>query len=196
VALKCCHRDFVAELLSYIEGHAQAPFRKVEVWAFVLRNVIIQTTGNGGIMIEVRELDDEEIEDVLKRVGYGQLAVCDAGQQYVVPIHYAVDSDYIYIYTTEGKKSEILGRNPNICLQVEDVKDNEHWVSVIVYGEAQRLTDEADRADAINAVTKVNPTLTPAVSIHWLDNWVRENIEAVYRIVPLELSGRRSMLRN
>jgi nitroimidazol reductase NimA-like FMN-containing flavoprotein (pyridoxamine 5'-phosphate oxidase superfamily) len=80
-----------------------------------------------------------------------------------------------------------------VCLQVEDVADNERWVSVIVNGEAEQLTEQTEREKAVAAVARINPTLTPAISIHWMDDWVRENIEVVYRIKPLSTSGRMSV---
>jgi nitroimidazol reductase NimA-like FMN-containing flavoprotein (pyridoxamine 5'-phosphate oxidase superfamily) len=147
-------------------------------------------------MIEVRELSDSEIQDFLGRMDYGHVAVCDGGQPYVVPIHYAASGDYIYVYTTEGKKTSIIKRNPRVCLQIEDVQDNQHWHSVVVYGEAMQLRDETERSKAIDVIAKINPTLTPAVSIHWMDNWVRENIEVIYRITPLEMTGRASVDRS
>ena len=144
-------------------------------------------------MIEVRELGNKQILEVLKRVNYCHLAVCDEGEPYVVPIHYAYHDGYIFIYTTEGKKSRILERNSRVCLQVEEVHDNENWVSVIVNGEAERITDEDEFAAALQIVAAINPMLTPAVSVRWQDNWVRENIPAIYRIAIIESSGRRSV---
>jgi hypothetical protein len=44
-------------------------------------------------------------------------------------------------------------------------------------------------------ITAVNPTLTPAISIHWLDNWVRANVDVVYRITPATLTGRTTLDR-
>ncbi|MGH7783648.1 MAG: pyridoxamine 5'-phosphate oxidase family protein, partial [Candidatus Binatia bacterium] len=67
--------------------------------------------------------------------------------------------------------------------------------SVIVTGRAERLTDEDTRSAALKAVVAVNPTLTPAVSIRWMDNWVRENIEAIYLITPAEMTGRCTLVR-
>lgn len=144
-------------------------------------------------MIEVRDLDNNEIDKLIARLDYGHLACCAGGEPYVVPIHYAYKGGYIYIYTTQGKKSEILSKNPRICLQIEDVKSNFEWSSAVIYGEAQELKDESERAEAVESVLRINPTLTPAVSIHWMDNWVRENIEVIYRIVPLEMTGREAV---
>lgn len=143
-------------------------------------------------MVEVEELNSAEIEELLKSIGYGHLACSHNDIPYVVPVHFAFDDGVIFIYTTEGKKSVIIHENPNVCLEAEMVVDNQNWQSVIVNGVAERLRDETERQHALELITKANPTLSPAVSIRWLDNWVRENIEVVYRITPERTSGRRA----
>ena len=147
-------------------------------------------------MIEVLDLSDSEITELLARVGYGHLACCRDEVPYVVPVHYGFREERIYIYTTEGKKADIIEVNPLVCLQVEDVRDNRHWESVIVDGIAVKIEDGEEREKALDAVVAINPTLTPAVSIRWLDEWVRENIEVIYRIDVKSTSGRRSRDRS
>jgi len=146
-------------------------------------------------MIEVEELSHGEILEVLAKLDYGHLACSINDTPYVVPVYYAYDDGDIYIYTTEGKKSQIINVNPRVCLQAEIVSDNQNWESVIVSGEAGRVRNDAEREKALRLIAAINPTLTPAVSIHWMDNWVRENIEIIYKIIPLELSGRRAVQR-
>jgi nitroimidazol reductase NimA-like FMN-containing flavoprotein (pyridoxamine 5'-phosphate oxidase superfamily) len=141
-------------------------------------------------MIEIQEMTNSEIDEVLAQVGYGHLACARNNRPYVVPIHYAYDKLKIYIYTTDGKKTDIIRDNPQVCLQVEQVVDNGDWRSVIVDGEAERVTDREERENAIKLIRSGNPTLTPAISIRWMDNWVRENIEVVYRIRPTTITGR------
>jgi len=147
-------------------------------------------------MIEVQEMGNKQIEELMQRVRYGHLACTDGRRPYLVPIHFAYEPPYIYVYTTEGKKTEMIRKNPRVCLQLEEVKDAANWASVIVDGEAEELTDEAEKENALKAIERLNPTLTPAVSIHWMDNWVRENIEVIYRIIPVETSGRESIPRS
>lgn len=141
-------------------------------------------------MIAIEEMSNGEIKEVLKRVGYGHLGLARGNHPYVVPIHYAYDDPHIYIYTTEGKKTEIIKDNPEICLQVEDVKSDQDWQSVIAIGEAVRLKNTEVREHALKFILASNPTLTPAISIRWMDSWVRENIEVVYRLTPRMLTGR------
>lgn len=144
-------------------------------------------------MIEIEELSDREIDELLSRVGYGHLACSVDDDPYVVPVHFAYRGGQIFVYTTEGKKSQMIGNNPRVCLQAEEVVNNQNWESVIVTGVAERITEPSEREAALAAITTVNPTLTPAVSIHWLDNWIRENIEVVFRIDPVRTTGRRAV---
>jgi|SRR5688572_32948015 nitroimidazol reductase NimA-like FMN-containing flavoprotein (pyridoxamine 5'-phosphate oxidase superfamily) len=144
-------------------------------------------------MIEVREMGDTAARETLGRLNYAHLACSRDDEPYVVPVHYAFDGEHVFIYTTEGKKSEILDSNPKVCLQAEDVKDSEHWVSVMVFGEVERVKDKSARNDALDLILKVNPTLTPAISIRWMDSWVRTNVEVIYRLRPRKLSGRKAV---
>ncbi|CAN5529597.1 hypothetical protein BH10ACI2_BH10ACI2_07220 [soil metagenome] len=146
-------------------------------------------------MIEVEDLSESEIIDFLAELDYGHLACCRNNKPYVVPVHYAFDRKDIFVYTTEGKKADIIKENPNVCLQVEKVDDNHHWKSVIVDGFATQLKAGADRDRALELIVAVNPTLTPAVSIRWMDEWVRENVEVVYAVKPESMTGRRSLDR-
>jgi nitroimidazol reductase NimA-like FMN-containing flavoprotein (pyridoxamine 5'-phosphate oxidase superfamily) len=141
-------------------------------------------------MIAIEEMSNGQIKELLKRIGYGHLGVTRGTHPYVVPIHFAYDDPYIYIYTTEGKKTEIIRDNPEICLQVEDIRSDKDWESVIVTGEAARITGKEERERALEFILAVNPTLTPAISIRWMDSWVRENVEVIYRIMPRMLTGR------
>jgi nitroimidazol reductase NimA-like FMN-containing flavoprotein (pyridoxamine 5'-phosphate oxidase superfamily) len=141
-------------------------------------------------MIAVEEMSNGQIKEVLRSVGFGHLGMARGIHPYVVPIHFAYDEPHIYIYTTEGKKTEIIKDNPEVCLQVEAVKSDRDWVSVIATGEVLKITDKAEHERALEFILAANPTLTPAISIRWMDSWVRENIEVVYRLTPRMLTGR------
>ena len=143
-------------------------------------------------MIQVDEMERDEVLDVLERVGYGHLACSLKDVPYIVPINYVYSEGVIYIYTTEGRKYEIIRTNPNVCLQVEDVKANDDWQSVIVIGKAVQVDDADEREEVLRKVTKRNPTLTPAISVRWMDDWIRENREVIYRLEPEEMTGRYS----
>lgn len=115
---------------------------------------------------------------------------------YVVPVHYAYDEPHVYIYTTESKKTDIIKANPAVCLQVEEVTDGNHWQSVIITGNAVQLMAKKEIERAMKFILAANPRLTPAVSLHWMDDWVRSNFEVVYRITPTAMTGRTTVERS
>lgn len=135
-------------------------------------------------MIQIEVMDDKDCKKLLKRAGYGHLGLVRDSHPYLVPIHYAYKEPHVYIFTTEGKKTEIIERNPEVCLQVEDVTDEKHWQSVIMTGDAVQLTDKKEVRRAMDLILATNPKLTPALSIHWMDDWVRANINVVFQITP------------
>lgn len=145
------------------------------------------------IMIEVRDMSNDEIDELLAKVGYCHFACAIDNQPYVVPLHYVYEKPDLYFYTTDGKKTAILRENERVCLQVEEVTDRENWKSVVVNGMAEEIGDMREREKIVEAILKKNPTLTPAISVRWLDSWVRENVEVVYRIKPTLASGRMSV---
>ena len=142
-------------------------------------------------MVRVEEMSDEDCKNLLRRINYGHLGLSRKSVPYVVPIHYAYDLHDVFIFTTEGKKTGIIEENPQVCLQIEEITDNQHWQSVIVTGEAVRLKIE----HAMNFILVENPKLSPALSIHWMDQWVRANIQVVYKITPMQISGRTTVDR-
>ena len=108
-------------------------------------------------MVQVEDMNNKDIKALLQRVGFGHLGLVRDTHPYVVPIHYAYDEPHIYIYTTEGKKTEIIEANPEICLQVEDVNDENHWQSVIITGDAVQLTEKKEIARAMKFILATNP---------------------------------------
>jgi nitroimidazol reductase NimA-like FMN-containing flavoprotein (pyridoxamine 5'-phosphate oxidase superfamily) len=141
---------------------------------------------------QIVDLSREETSSLLKRVNFGHLGVCKDDRPYVVPIHFAYAGPEILFFTTEGMKTEIIDANPTVCLQVEDIRAREDWESVMITGTAHRLTSEDEIESAMKLIKKINPRLSPAWSIRWMDDWIRSNVEVVYRISPDTVSGRKA----
>lgn len=141
-------------------------------------------------MIDIYEMESKEIHGLLKQVQYGHLGCALEGQPYVVPMHYYFDDPHLYLFTTEGMKTHYLEANPQVCLQVEEIRDTVHWRSVVVMGRAERLTQQQDINQAMELVKEHNPELSPAINRTWVDAWGRANVSAVYQIRVSEMSGR------
>lgn len=91
--------------------------------------------------MDVKEMTQEECMEALSSGRMAHLACCNGDRPYIVPVYYALAGNYIYSFSRMGKKIELLRSNPNACVLVERVTDDQHWISVLVHGRYQELPD-------------------------------------------------------
>lgn len=143
-------------------------------------------------MLKVEDMAPAEMHALLQRASFGHLGCSRDGRPYVVPMNYAYDGKELFFFTTEGMKTQFIEANPKVCLQVEEVTDPSHWRSVMVIGQAERLTKSEDTQRAMQLIVERNPSLTPAISATQLDTWGRAVDIALYRIKPDLIDGRKT----
>jgi nitroimidazol reductase NimA-like FMN-containing flavoprotein (pyridoxamine 5'-phosphate oxidase superfamily) len=141
-------------------------------------------------MLDIDEMGQIEIQDFLHEVGYGHLGYIHEEKPYVMPMHYYLENSDIYLFTTQGMKTHDININPEICLQVEEIHDPLHWRSVIVTGQAERLTEQVEIDRAMAFIKGENPRLSPAINRTWIDSWGRTEVITIYRIHTSEMTGR------
>jgi uncharacterized protein len=144
-------------------------------------------------MLKVEDMSPADMHALLQRENFGHLGCSRDGRPYVVPMNYAYDGKELYFFTTEGMKTQFIGANPQVCLQVEEVTDSSHWRSVMVIGRAERLTNTEDTERAMQLIVERNPSLTPAISATQMDTWGRAVNIALYRIMPELIDGRKTV---
>ena len=88
------------------------------------------------------QLNNIQINNLLSSQAIGRLACTDGKHPYIIPVTFNYDGEYIYGQTNEGKKLEILRKNPNVCFEVDVMTDMANWQSVVVYGKFEELEDE------------------------------------------------------
>jgi nitroimidazol reductase NimA-like FMN-containing flavoprotein (pyridoxamine 5'-phosphate oxidase superfamily) len=143
-------------------------------------------------MLKVEDMAPAEMHALLERASFGHLGCAREGRPYVVPMNYAYDGKDFYFFTTKGMKTQFIEANPQVCLQVEEVTDSADWRSVMVIGQAERLTKSEDTQRAMQLIVERNPSLTPALSATQLDTWGRAVDIALYRITPELIDGRQT----
>ena len=90
----------------------------------------------------IRNLTNEEIEDVLKRNSIGRIGCNDGRKTYVVPVNYVYDGKCIIVHSYDGMKIQMMRKNSGVCFEVDEIKSFTAWKSVIAWGEYQELTNE------------------------------------------------------
>jgi len=91
----------------------------------------------------IRELSREECLRVLARGRLARLACARENQPYVVPVYLAYHeaSGCLYGFTTAGQKVEWMRANPLVCVEMDEVGAYDQWVSVIVTGRYEELSE-------------------------------------------------------
>ena len=112
----------------------------------------------------IHEMGEKEARDLLGSGRTGRLGCCAAGEPYVVPVNYLFDGECIYLHSLPGRKIQLLRANPRACLQVDEVKDDYHWRSVLAWGNYEELADVGEREVILADLFKRLPHLTPVES--------------------------------
>lgn len=144
-------------------------------------------------MLKVEDMSPAEMHALLQRESFGHLGCARNDRPYVVPMHYAYDGKEFYVFTTAGMKTRYIDANPQVCLQVEEIKDSTHWRSVMVTGRATEITGSDETQRAMKLITERNPQLKPAISATQVDAIGRAVDIAIYRITPEVIDGRQTV---
>jgi nitroimidazol reductase NimA-like FMN-containing flavoprotein (pyridoxamine 5'-phosphate oxidase superfamily) len=84
-------------------------------------------------------IDIQAATELIKSKNFGHLGCHDHAEVYVVPISYVLDAGKIYSHSRPGKKLEMMKKNREVCLQVEDINSFSSWTSAIAWGEFEEL---------------------------------------------------------
>lgn len=85
-----------------------------------------------------RALSVGETDALLQSEVFGHLGCTDGSRPYVLPLAYVFHDNVIYGQTSEGKKTDILRRNPSVCFQVQR-QEEDQWRSVMCWGTFEEL---------------------------------------------------------
>ena len=116
----------------------------------------------------INEMTGEECSAFLECACLGRLGCSYEHQSYVVPIYFAYEETYLYVFSTFGQKVKWMRANPKVCVQTDQIENQGEWISAIVYGEYEELPEPqyiAGRKHAISLLGK---------SHHWWLNALGE----------------------
>lgn len=110
--------------------------------------------------------DQKEIEGILDDALVGRLGLSDDGEPYVVPLNFVYSDGRIIFHTgIEGRKLEVLQKNPKVCFEVDELAEvvvNEeaacfstaYYRSVIAFGTARALESNDEKLEALDGLMK------------------------------------------
>jgi nitroimidazol reductase NimA-like FMN-containing flavoprotein (pyridoxamine 5'-phosphate oxidase superfamily) len=110
--------------------------------------------------VTIGALSPAQIESLLDRATVGRIGVANADHVYVVPMTYVYDGDSIYGHTTLGQKVRMMRTNPQVCFEVDDIKDMANWRSVVAQGRFEELTGDLAVAAERLIAARLGPLTT------------------------------------
>jgi uncharacterized protein len=141
------------------------------------------------------ELNNEQIEDLLRSEVIGRIGCHLDGKTYIVPVTYVFDGESIIGHTSEGMKTQMLRQNPTICFQVDRIENMRNWQSALVWGVFEELEGYDARFAMQKLITRLMSLVTSETSqptygieAHQLATGGTKAV--VYRINILEKKGR------
>ena len=98
------------------------------------------------------ELNETEIDRLLKQQVIGRIACYADDSIYIVPVNYVYDGSFIYCHSAMGKKIEMMRKNPEVGFEVEEIINVFRWKSVIVWGRFEEITDIEEKQQAMQGI--------------------------------------------
>jgi uncharacterized protein len=147
--------------------------------------------------MHIEDLSKKASLDFLAGRRFGRIACTNLSQPYVTPFHFAYHDPWIYSFGTVGRKIEWLRANPLACVEADDIKDSQNWISVIVFGRFEELTASGDH----HATRDFAHSLLQQHQIWWEPGYARtlllgapRTMEPVYfRLSIDEITGHRAV---
>jgi uncharacterized protein len=148
------------------------------------------------LKVLIEELDRQSCFDLLSRTRLGRLACAQGAQPYVVPFYFTCDDDFLYSFSTVGKKIEWMRANPLVCVEVDEVINSQNWMSVVVQGRYEEMPDtpewSMERDTAHCLLQQEAMWWEPAYTKKAIDEAVCSLEPVFYRIRMDKITGRRA----
>jgi nitroimidazol reductase NimA-like FMN-containing flavoprotein (pyridoxamine 5'-phosphate oxidase superfamily) len=111
-----------------------------------------------------KEITEKVIkEEILRQTEVGRLGLAIDGAPYIVPLNFCYVKDKIYLHShKDGKKMQEIRKNPYVCFEVDEGEIitgekpcDYSWMytSVIAYGKATIVEDEAERLKGLRLIS-------------------------------------------
>jgi len=98
------------------------------------------------------QLNENEIEDLLKQQVVGRIGCHADNTPYIVPVNYAYKDNNIYAHSAKGTKIDYMRKNPQVCFQVDQIENINKWKSVIAWGQFHEITNRKEMVDAMQEI--------------------------------------------
>lgn len=141
-------------------------------------------------------MSEEEMKNILHKAEFGTLAcIGENGYPYSVPLNYAYDNGKLYFHSAQsGHKIDNISFNDKVCFSVVGYykvlpeKFDTEYDSVILFGKASRITEEAEMKRALMLLIEKYSSCYLAEGIEYIHK--AASAISVYRIDIEHMTGK------
>lgn len=145
----------------------------------------------------IRDMTWRDSIDLLARTRICRLACAHEGQPYIVPMCCAYEDNYLYSFSTHGKKTNWMRENPLVCIEADEISSLQDWATVVVFGTYEELPDtpeyEAHRKNAYDLLQRRPVWWEPAYTKTVLREKTRPTDPVYFRIFIDQITGHRGV---
>ena len=135
----------------------------------------------------IKQLSQDQSRELLLKERMGRLGCITDDSPYIVPVNYVFDGECAYLHSLPGQKIEAMRANRRVCLQVDEIRDELSWRSVLAFGTYEEIKNSNERSEALNHLLARFSRLTP------VESFIAEDAGApapiVFRIRVSRLTG-------
>lgn len=143
-----------------------------------------------------RDLDQKEIEALLRSQRVARVAFSSPSRVYVIPLGYVWFDQALHLVTTSGQKTKMAAANTRVAFQVDDATDQRllAWSSVTGEGAWEIVVDRAVQQRILASLLSRFAELGQWTAKEYSE---KESAGAVVfaRIKPIWMTGRRFSLQ-
>jgi nitroimidazol reductase NimA-like FMN-containing flavoprotein (pyridoxamine 5'-phosphate oxidase superfamily) len=145
----------------------------------------------------IREMTTEDSLSHLAGMHLGRLACAQGAQPFVTPFYFAYENNYLYAFSTVGRRIIWMRANPLVCVETDRLVSAVEWVSLVVFGHYEELPDtqesKTNRELAYALLQQKADWWEPAYSKTIIGGKERALVPVYFRIKIDEITGRQAI---
>jgi nitroimidazol reductase NimA-like FMN-containing flavoprotein (pyridoxamine 5'-phosphate oxidase superfamily) len=106
--------------------------------------------------LKLPKMDEDEIKQALEKANICRIAFIDDSYPYISPFQYAYLNNTLYFHFTDyGKKKQILKKNKNVCVSIENLEEDlSAFYFISMQGKLALVEDEEEKINVLKQMVK------------------------------------------
>ena len=130
------------------------------------------------VILKLPKMTKQEMRKLIRRQRLCRIAFKGAEYPYMAPFQYVVLDGTLYFHFTDyGKKMKLIGNDKQVCVEIEEYKEDlSEYSFIVLRGTLKVVIDQQERVKALKKLAeegeaKLSPNFLPAHGFKKEDGW-------------------------